>query len=59
MRDLVHLVVHVELVAQSVLVQLLPKGFDPVKLLNERAVHRRCILLYHLEGFFRVELIEE
>ena len=59
MRDLVHLVEHVELVAESVLVQLLPKGFDPVKLLNEGGVHRRRILLDQLEGLFRVELIEE
>ena len=59
MRDLVHLVEHVELVAKSVLVQLLPKGFDPVKLLNEGGVHRRRILLDQLEGLFRVELIEE
>jgi hypothetical protein len=58
-RDLVHLVEHVELVAQSVLVQLLPKGFDPVQLLNEGCVHRRRILLDQLEGLFRVELIEE
>ena len=59
MRDLVHLIEDVELVTQAVLVQLLAEGFDPVQLLNEGGVHRRRILLYQLEGFFRVELIEE
>ena len=59
MRDLVNLVEHVELVAQSVLVQLLPKGLNAVQLLNEGGVHSRRILLNQLEGLFRVELIEE
>ena len=58
-RDLVHLVEHVELVAQSVLVQLFPKGFYSVQLLHEGRVYGRRILLDQLEGLFRVKLFEE